>query len=433
MLVERNNKSIDGISPAQPSSGSRPERLPFKERVSNIDQNTGIQGNISGNVDTVLPMTRQTSANYDLNRTIAAPIGERAGRATGTKKAKWSRKKKVLTSILITLAVIIGASAWFGAGVIGNLDKLFHGNIFSDIHAFFSTTHLRGENEGRVNILLAGYQGKNSDEGPLTDSIMVVSLDTKNNTAFTMSIPRDLWMKIPGVGQQKINAANTNYNFSKPGYFKGGMGDLQSIIEQDFHIPIDYYALIDYNAFEGAVNAVGGITVNIQSPDPRGLYDPNVDKADGGPLILPNGRVNLDGKQALALAVARGDSPYAYGFPLSDINRTQHQRQMLIALEKKASSTGVLTNPLTITRLVDTFASNVKTNLSLPDVLELAKLVKHVNTNNIKSYGLTYSGNGPGALLTTFYAPNGSDALIPRAGEFNYSAIQAYYKQMTGN
>jgi len=433
MSVERNNKSIDGISPAHPNSAINPEQFAFKERSLSKDQNSDIQGNISANADTVLPMTRQTTPNYELNRTIAAPLGERAEKTARTKKAKWSRKRKVVTSILITLAVIIGAGAWFGAGIVGNLDKLFHGNIFSDIHALFSTTHLKGENEGRVNILLAGYQGKDSDEGPLTDSIMVVSLDTKNNTAFTMSIPRDLWVKIPGVGQQKINAANTNSNFSEPGYFKGGMGDLQSIIEQDFHIPIDYYALIDYNAFEGAVNAVGGITVDIQSPDPRGLYDPNVDKADGGPLILPNGPVTLDGKQALALAVARGDSPYAYGFPLSDINRTQHQRQMLIALEKKASSTGVLSNPLTITRLVNTFASNVRTNLSLPDVLELAKLVKHLNTNNIKSYGLTYSGNGAGAVLTTFYAPNGSDALIPRAGEFNYSAIQAYYKQITTN
>jgi LCP family protein required for cell wall assembly len=377
-------------------------------------------------------MPRQNLVNYEVNRTIAAPLKSSGRAAVRPKKSKWSRKRKVLTSVLITLAIIVGVGIWFGAGIIGNLDKLFHGNIFSDIHAFFSTTQLKGENEGRVNILLAGYQGKNSDEGPLTDSIMIVSLDTKNNTAFTMSIPRDLWVKIPGIGQQKINAANTNTSFNEPGYFKGGMGDLQSIIEQDFHIPIDYYALIDYNAFEGAVNAVGGITVDIKSPDPRGLYDPNVDKADGGPLILPNGPVNLDGKQALALAVARGDSPYAYGFPLSDINRTQHQRQMLIALEQKASSTGVLTNPITITQLVNSFASNVKTNLSLPDVLELARLIKHVNFNNIKSYGLTYSGNGPEALLTTFYAPNGSDALIPRAGEFNYSAIQAYYNQITG-
>ncbi len=376
---------------------------------------------------------RTRSTDFTVNRTISGYAGMQEQMAHNKTKTKWSRKRKTVTSILITLAVIFGAGIWFSSGIIGNLDKVFHGNIFSDIHALFSTTHLKGESSGRVNILLAGYQGKSSDEGPLTDSIMVVSLNTKNNTAFTLSIPRDLWVKIPGYGQQKINAANTNSNFNEPGFFKGGMGDLQSIIEQDFHIPIDYYALIDYNAFEDAVNAVGGITINIQSPDPRGLYDPNVDKADGGPVILPNGPVNLNGKQALALAVARGDSPYAYGFPLSDINRTQHQRQMLIALETKASSTGVLSNPLTISHLVGSFSNNVKTNLSLSDIIELAKLVKRLNSNNIKSYGFTYSGNGSDALLTTFTAPNGSDALMPRAGEFNYNEIQAYYQQIIKN
>jgi len=342
---------------------------------------------------------------------------------------RWYRRHKFLTTILILCALIIGAGAWFGSGIIGNLDKVFHGNIFSDVEAIFSTTPLKGESQGRVNILLAGYQGKQSDEGDITDSIMVVSLDTKNNTAFTMSIPRDLWVHIPGVGYQKINDANDNSSFDTPGYFKGGMGQLQEIIEQDFHIPIDYYALIDYNAFKDAVNAVGGITVDIQSPNPKGLYDPNVNKAHGGPLRLPNGPVHLDGMQALALALARGDSPYAYGFPLSDINRTQHQRQMLIALEEKASSIGFLSNPLDITRLVNAMGNNVKTNLSLAEVLALTRLAKKLKPNDISSYGLSYGGKNP--LLTTYLAPDGEDALIPRAGIFNYSQIQKYYQTIT--
>ncbi len=120
-------------------------------------------------------------------------------------------------------------------------------------------------------------------------------------------------------------------------------------------------------------NAVDGITVKIQSPDPRGLYDPNVDKAHGGPLKLPNGPVHLNGLSALALALARGDSYYAYGFPLSDINRTQHQRQMLIALEHKATTAGVLSNPIDISKLVSTLGDNVTTNLTLPDVLRAAQ------------------------------------------------------------
>lgn len=373
-----------------------------------------------------------------LNKTL--PNGKYGGRSASyvsynqkaNRKPRWFKRHKILTSFLVILLLLFGFAGWFGSRLIGDLDKVFHGNIFSDFSALFNTTTLRGEAQGRVNILLAGYQGSNSDEGALTDSIMVVSIDTKNHTAFMFSIPRDLLVHIPGAGYQKINYANSVSNFNQPGYFKGGMGQLQEIVEQDFHIPIDYYALIDYQAFEQAVNAVGGITVDIQSPDPRGLYDPNVDKAHGGPLKLPNGPVTLNGLQALALALARGDSPYAYGFPKSDINREQHQRQMLKALEAKALSAGVLSNPLKMTSLFDAISNNVTTDLNLADALRLAQLVKAINVSNIQSYGLSY-GNSNSDLLTTYTSPTAGDSLIPKAGIGNYSQIQSYYQSLTSN
>jgi LCP family protein required for cell wall assembly len=347
------------------------------------------------------------------------------------KRIKLTRRQIIKRSVLAFSILVIGVGGFFGYKDLSVINKVFHGNLYSDAQALFGNTKLNGESTGRVNILLAGYQGSESDEGPLTDSIMVVSLDTQNNTAFTMSIPRDLWVDVPGIGHEKINAANTNTSFNQPGYFSGGMGQLQEIVEHDLGIPINYYALIDYTAFEDAVNAVGGITINIQSPDPRGLYDPNVNKAHGGPVKLPNGPVTLNGMSALALALARGDSPYAYGFPQSDINRTQHQRQMLIALEQKATTAGVLSNPITISKLVNALGNNVTTNLTLPDVLRAAQLAKQVNTANIQSYGLSYSGVN--ALLTTYTAPDGEDALIPRAGLDNFSQIQQYYKQITSS
>ena len=342
------------------------------------------------------------------------------------KKRLW--KKRVLLSVVTLLILIIGAGAWFGLGILGKIDKVVHGNVFSDVGALFSTTRLKGESQGRVNILLAGYQGTNSDEGPLTDSIMIISINTNNDQAFTVSVPRDIWVDLPGLGYNKINAANTDTNFHQSGYFSGGMGELQKVIQKDFGISLDYYALIDYAAFKDAVNAVGGINVDIQSTDPRGLYDPNVDKAHGGPLKLPNGEVYLNGNQALALALARGDSPYAYGFPMRAINRTQHQRQMLIALEQKALSAGVLDSPVKISDLFSALSNNVQTNLSLADVIRLAQIAKKINLNNIQSYGLSYGGSQP--LLATYVTSNGQDALIPRAGLNNYSQIQQYFVRL---
>ncbi len=397
----------------------------------NYSQPSRTSANLSSSMKSNLPPNQSGSLlNSTLpNYTYGQRIGSGGSVDVKGQKKRWVSRHKVLSSFLLVILLVVGFGGYFGSRIIGDLDKVFHGNIFSDFQALFSTTRLTGEAQGRVNVLLAGYQGKQSDEGALTDSIMVVSIDTRNDTGFILSIPRDLLVKIPGAGYQKINYANTVASFNQQGYFKGGMGQLQQIVEQDFGIPIDYYALIDYQAFEDAVNAVGGITVNIQSPDPRGLYDPNVNKAHGGPLRLPNGPVHLDGLQALALALARGDSPYAYGFPKSDINREQHQRQELVALEEKALSLGVLSNPLQITHLFDAIGNNVRTDLSLADALAMAKIIKSINVSNIKSYGLSY-GLSSSDLLTTYYSPITGDSLIPKAGINNYSQITSFYNSI---
>ncbi len=415
--------SFAPLKPKEPPTEPIIDPSPRPARAGNdFINNRGVQP-ISGGQRPLINTTLPNSYYGQQNIQRSIPLKQH--------KKRWFMRHKVLSSFLCVIFIIFAVGGWFGSRIIGDLNKVFHGNIFGDVQALFNTTRLKGEAQGRVNILLAGYQGKNSDEGPLTDSIMVVSLDTRNNTAFTYSIPRDIWIHIPGMGYQKINAANTNTKFNQQGYFKGGMGQLQQLLEQNFGVPIDYYALINYAAFEDAVNAVGGITVNIQSPDPRGLYDPNVDKAHGGPLLLPNGPVKLNGIHALALALARGDSPYAYGFPLSDINREQHQRQELVALEQKAFSAGVLSNPLDITRLFDAIGNNVKTNLSLADAIRMVQLLKHVNVSAIKSYGLSYSGTNH--LLKTYVTYNGQDALVPTAGVNNYSQIQNYYKVITAS
>src|SRR5581483_1704119 len=149
---------------------------------------------------------------------------------------------------------------------------------------------------------------------------MLLSINTKNNTAWMLSIPRDLWVNIPNHGYNKINAVyefGQNDNFSENGYPNGGMGELEKIVSQKLAIPIDYYALINYTAFKQSVDAVGGVSINIQSHDPRGLFDAYTH------LKLPNGNVTLNGQQALDLARARGDNAagdISYGFPQSDFD-----------------------------------------------------------------------------------------------------------------
>jgi hypothetical protein len=190
---------------------------------------------------------------------------------------------------------------------------------------------------------------------------------------------------------------------------------------------------MDYSAFSQSVDAVGGVRVDIQSPDPRGLYDPNVS------LRMPNGWINLNGQQALNLARARGDGYGSYGFPNSDFDRTQHQRQIFIAVAQKADSIGVISNPNKISNLFDALGNNFQTDLTLPDVLALVHLTKGINPNNIQSYAycstISIGQNGcTTAILTSYTDPgSGQEAQSPVLGLGNYAQLEEYYQRLTTN
>jgi len=374
------------------------------------------------------------------------PLGRdrrgRGGRVDNPKKKikkKWSRRKKILIVILFIFIALFGVGGYYGSRIIGSIDKVFHGNIFSDVKALFSTTTLNGQSSGRINILLAGDSVDDMGHGGanLTDSILIASIDTQNHTVFLLSIPRDLWVYVPGLNSyQKINAANDVTNFNQPGYPSGGMGQLQQIIETQLGIPVDYYALMDYSAFKDSVNAVGGVTINVQSSDPRGLYDPSIDYTNNQKMVnLINGVHTLNGEQALDLARARGDGYGSYGFANSDFQRTKDQRQLFIAVATKAKSLGILTNPSKVSALVSALGNNIKTNLSLADVLALVQLTKSINPASAQSYSFssTLTG-GTNPILTGHVDPaTGQDAVVPTAGIGNYAALTKYYQQLTSN
>lgn len=351
---------------------------------------------------------------------------------------RWQRLRAKLTwrRALTALGVLVLLFVcWFGFKFFYNLSKTFGGNVFG----IFDSTRLKGEDVGRVNILLAG----NSADDPghnganLTDSIMILSVDTKHNTAFMLSVPRDLWVNIPGNGYQKINAAYEDGqvdHFSYPGYPSGGMGQLEQIITQNFGLTLNYYALIDYAALRDAVNAVGGIDVTINSSDPRGLYDPDIDWSTGGVLVnLKNGKNHLSGEQALDLARARGDAYGSYGFPRSDFDRTENQRMMLVALKDKVMSAGTLANPIKLTSLFDTLGSHVHTDMTVGEAHRLYNLMENINSSNIKSVSLN-DADGKN-LLTNYAAPTTppQSALIPAAGVSDFSQIQLFIKRLTSN
>lgn len=352
------------------------------------------------------------------------------------KPSLWKRFTSGITLkrfVLMLLALLIIGGAFLGYKFIYNAHKVFGGNIFSVL----SSTKLKGEDQGRVNILLAG----NSADDPghnganLTDSIMLISIDTKNNRAFLLSIPRDLWVKIDGSGHQKINEAyvtGIDNNFKQNGYPDGGMGQLEQVVSKNLGIPIHYYALVDYNALKQGVDAVGGVDYTVKSSDPRGLYDPNIDWTTKGPLVkLTNGPHHLTGQQALDLSRARGDAYNSYGFAASDFDRTKHQRELMLALKSKIATASVIANPAKLSSLSDALGKNVKTNMSLGEVRRLLDISKDIDSAKVASLSLN-EADGKN-LLTSYSSPSGQSALIPAAGLDNFFDIRIFMKRQTSN
>jgi LCP family protein required for cell wall assembly len=341
-------------------------------------------------------------------------------------------KKIIARTLLTLLIVVLLGGGYVGAKVLINANKTLKGNLFG----LLQTTKLQGEDVGRVNILLAGNSSDDvgHDGADLTDSIMIISLDTKDNTAFLLSVPRDLWVNIPDEGYSKINAAYVYGNsdkFSESGYPSGGMGLLEKVVSDDFGININYYALVNYTALRDAVNAVGGITVNIQSSDPRGLYDPSRDYSEPAPaplVKLTNGEHTLDGEAALDLARARGDAYGSYGFAQSDFTRTANQRLMLEALKDKATTAGVIANPVTVGKLLDSLGNNVQTDFQTNEVQRLVTLVKAIPSSKITSASLN-DANGSN-LLQSYTSDDGESALIPADGIDDYTDIDAYLQTL---
>jgi len=370
----------------------------------------------------------------DLNRSLPNYAYQPHGRATigpiiPEKKPKSGFKKFLKRAFITLLIVILIAGGWLGWKILRNELKIFG---WKGIASVLKPTKLKGEDTGHVTILVAGNSADDPGHsgGNLTDSIMLISLNTKTNTAFMLSIPRDFYVNIPGEGYAKINEAyqdGETDGFSESGYPKGGMGLLEKTVSQVTGIDIQYYALVNYGAVRDAVNAVGGITINVQSSDPRGLNDPSPDLGNNyKPLVdhLTNGEHTINGTQALGLSRARGDHYGSYGYALSDFTRTQNQRMVLLGLKDKATSLGTLSNPVKLGELFDSVGNNIKTDMTLGETNRLYSLVKKVPDSKIKSAGLN-DANGKN-LLASYTTRTGQSALVPAAGIDDFSDIQAY-------
>ncbi len=227
----------------------------------------------------------------------------------------------------------------------------------------------------RINILLLGIDRRgNKGWGYRTDTIIIVTVDPVNRTAGMLSIPRDLYLEIPGCKEDRINTANV-YGYNQCKYPGGGPALLKRTIEANFGIPIDYYIMVDFKGFEQIIDTLGGIEVNV----PRTLHDTKYpDPKPGDPhgmktVHFDPGWQHMDGKRALEYARSRMST--------SDFDRADRQQRILLAIRDKAMSLDLLPK---LPSLFATMGNMVKTDMSLDEMLELARLAPQIDMNNLK-------------------------------------------------
>jgi LCP family protein required for cell wall assembly len=266
----------------------------------------------------------------------------------------------------------------------------------------------------RINVLLLGIAGKGKPGQYLTDTIIVASLNIKTNQIALLSIPRDLYVKIPGLNiQTKINSVyqislnNSKENIEAMKLVKETITDVTSL-------PIDYFAVLNFAGFEKTVDSIGG--VNIMNE--RDIYDsrypgPNYSYET---FELAKGFHQLNGAMALKYARERHDDPEG------DFGRAKRQQQIMQAIKSKIFSVETLANPIALNNLLNTIGENVTTDATPIDIENFFELTKKLDTQNITNK-VVDAWSADSLLSVTHIEMGGAQAfvLIPRIG--NWSEI----------
>ncbi|HEU5422214.1 MAG TPA: LCP family protein, partial [Nitrolancea sp.] len=224
---------------------------------------------------------------------------------------------------------------------------------------------------GRVNLLLLGVDDRHDGEPARSDTMIVVSIDPSAKTVGMLSIPRDLLVSIPGVGDDKINAAYPNGEAGSV----GGAQLARATVEYNFQIPIDYVATVDFTGFQKIVDTLGGVTLDVATPLKDDEYP--AENYNYTRVLFHSGVQHMNGQTALRYARTRHDD--------NDFARGDRQQQVLKALRAQAISLGLITKaPQLLSNLGDTF----HTSMPVSDALSLAKLATEIKGQNITSYSL---------------------------------------------
>ncbi|MEO8863236.1 MAG: LCP family protein [Candidatus Saccharimonadales bacterium] len=345
--------------------------------------------------------------------------------ASGAKsKHHLSRRKKIKRTVATFAVIIILIVGFLFAKGYIKLHSIFKGGGgAAALQDNVDPSKLKGEGDGRVNILLLGRGGDGHDGADLTDTILVASIDPVQKKAAILSIPRDLYT--PTASNTKINAvfADAKNEALANGSSRSdaeniGFSAIEKQVTRDMGIPIHYHLMVDFKAFEQAINTVGGVDINVDKDG--AVYERLWDETtrQNYTLNVQEGQQHFDGQRALFYARSRHTSSRG------DFDRAERQRKLILALKDKVLSLGTFSNPVKVSQLIDAFGNHISANMSLSEVMRLYEIGKGIDSNSVVSIGLA---DPPNEFVTTGMI-NGQSIVRPKAGLTDYTDIQNYVR-----
>jgi polyisoprenyl-teichoic acid--peptidoglycan teichoic acid transferase len=347
-------------------------------------------------------------------------------------KTKFYKKRwfKIVAPILLLL-IIGGGLLSLKTGSV--LNKITKGGLLNSIAHNIPgiSDELKGEKDGRVNVLLLGMRGADlPGGGTLADTIILVSIKPQENQVSMISIPRDLYVTVPGTqDRQKINAVHAYGEQKSKGQ---GMEDMKTIIGEVTGLPIHYAISTNFAGFKQLVDAVGGVDITLDQPFdesvqfnephacdsffniPTGEYDNKYAKVYfpgtktvkrkrlvksyplctapldtlecGGAFKLPAGKQTLNGEQALCYARSRATS--------NDFERAKRQQLMLQLIKDKMLSVGTLTDFSKVNAILNSLGDNVRTDMQLWEMQRFYDIYKKMQNLQIHQRVLENSEEG---------------------------------------
>lgn len=284
------------------------------------------------------------------------------------KQGRKSRLRRVLV-FLVLLTVLLGTGLYALVGKV--YDKLNYA-------AVDSMTDLPMSEDGVVNILLIGNDSRKNEDDGRSDAMILLSVSSKTRKIYMTSLLRDIYVEIPGHDNNRLNAA---YSF-------GGAELLMETVEKNFDIPVHRYVQVNFEAFVGMVDSVGGVDLELTEKEIEYVngylveYNMLTDRPQGTDNMdtSASGMVHLNGPQALAYCRNR--------YLGTDFGRTERQRKVLTEVIKKIPG-ALLTNG---SGLIDALMPNLTTNLTKNECFRLSLMAGKGLTYDIAADSIPQPG-----------------------------------------